>query len=168
MESVWLILMVNEDCYLPRHIWHESRQREQDIGGRIWSRGILLSQHILQRSEHLSTSESRQRFPTVWAVYQVRVPRFYNAWCFLGVTWFNRTIGAEQLLIQIVLWSGTCGMNNTCPRKEKVCKFFTGERNWHKNGGLLIEKTHLPVKQLGFWDTGTDEISNIDEKGYHT
>ena len=168
MESVWLILMVNEDCYLPRHIWHESRQREQDIGGRIWNRGILLSQHILQRSEHLSTSEFHQRFPTVWAVYQVRVPRFYNAWCFLSVTWCNRTIGAEQLLIQIVLWSGICGMNNTCPKKEKVCNFFTGERNWHKNSGLLIEKTNLPVKQLGFWDTGTDEITNIDEKGYHT
>ena len=45
---------------------------------------------IIQRSEHLSASESHQRSPTAWAVYQVRVPRFYNAWCFLGVTWVNR------------------------------------------------------------------------------
>ena len=171
--------MENEDCYLTRHLWHEwqrrswrdchkSRQREQDIGRRIWSRGILLSQHTLQRSEHLSASESHQRSPTAWAVYQVRVPRFYNAWCFLGVTWFNRTIGVEQLLIQIVLWSGTCGMNNTCARKKKVCNCLTGERNWHENSGLLIEKTYLPVKQLRLGDTGTNGISNIDEKGYHT
>ena len=148
MESVWLILMVKEDCYLPRHIWHESRQREQDIGGRIWNRGILLSQHILQRSEHLSTSEFHQRFPTVWAVYQVRVPRFYNAWCFLGVTWFNRTIGAEQLLIQIVLWSGTCGMNNTCQEKRKFVTFLQVKETGIK---IVVSSLKRHTYQLNSW-----------------
>ena len=54
--SCLFVNVVNEDCYLTRHLWHEwqrrswrdchkSRQRGQDIGRRIWSRGILLSQH---------------------------------------------------------------------------------------------------------------------------
>ena len=56
-----------------------------------------------------------------------------------------------------------CGMNNTCAIKDTVCNCVTNEKNWLEDSGLLTEKTHLPVKQLRFGDTG-----NNDEQGYHT
>ncbi|XP_066021883.1 neurexin-4-like [Pocillopora verrucosa] len=56
-----------------------------------------------------------------------------------------------------------CGMNNTCAIKDEVCNCVANENNWLEDSGLLTEKTHLPVKQLRFGDTGGDT-----EQGYHT
>ena len=172
--------MENEDCYLTRHPWHEwqrrswrdchkSRQREQDIGRRIWSRESY-SRNIHYKGANISQLVSLINVPQQreqFIKYECLDSTMHDAF------WVSReSIGmnyrGEQLLIQIVLWSGTCGMNNTCARKKKVCNCLTGERNWHENSGLLIEKTYLPVKQLRLGDTGTNGISNIDEKGYHT
>ena len=56
-----------------------------------------------------------------------------------------------------------CGMNNSCARTGSVCNCDKNDNAWREDSGLLTDKTHLPVKQLRFGDTGEK-----DEKGYHT
>ena len=56
-----------------------------------------------------------------------------------------------------------CGMNNSCARTGLVCNCDKNDNEWREDSGLLTDKTHLPVKQLRFGDTGGDP-----EKGYHT
>ena len=67
-----------------------------------------------------------------------------------------------------------CGMNDTCaqpkvsgkPRAYCNCDANDAERR--EDSGFLTDKTHLPVKQLRFGDTGYDTTNNIDERGNHT
>ena len=54
-----------------------------------------------------------------------------------------------------------CGVANTC----KGCNCDKNDGVWREDSGLLMEKSHLPVKQLQFGDTGHD---NLGEEGYHT
>ena len=56
-----------------------------------------------------------------------------------------------------------CGMNNSCARTGAACNCDKNDKVWREDSGLLTEKTHLPVKQLRFGDTGDDK-----EMGYHT
>ena len=56
-----------------------------------------------------------------------------------------------------------CGMYNNCANEEEVCNCIKNDGKWREDSGLLTEKTHLPVKQLRFGDTGGN-----DEQGYHT
>ena len=56
-----------------------------------------------------------------------------------------------------------CGMTNVCVNPKYGCNCDAIERAWREGSGLLNDKTHLPVKQLRFGDTGGD-----DEEGYHT
>ena len=56
-----------------------------------------------------------------------------------------------------------CGMNNTCPNPKTVCNCDKNDGVWRADSGLLTDKTHLPVKQLRFGDTGEDH-----ESGFHT
>ena len=56
-----------------------------------------------------------------------------------------------------------CGMYNNCANEEEVCNCIKNDGKWREDSGLLTEKTHLPVKQLRFGDTGDN-----DEQGYHT
>ena len=60
-----------------------------------------------------------------------------------------------------------CGMNNTCarPRAGSIngCNCDANDSVWREDSGLLTDKTHLPVKQLRFGDTGSSF-----ERGYHT
>ena len=55
-----------------------------------------------------------------------------------------------------------CGMSSSCA-ENKVCNCDANDKIWREDSGLLTDKTHLPVKQLRFGDTG-----NGKEKGYHT
>ena len=55
-----------------------------------------------------------------------------------------------------------CGMNSSCA-DNKVCNCGANDRHWREDSVLLTDKTHLPVKQLRFGDTGDDR-----EEGYHT
>ena len=63
-----------------------------------------------------------------------------------------------------------CGMNNCCPRTDLVCNCDANDNVWREDSGLLTDKTHLPVKQLRFGDTGGGDVSNGEDKehGYHT
>ena len=56
-----------------------------------------------------------------------------------------------------------CGMTNACADPALVCNCDKNDFAWREDSGLLTDKTHLPVKQLRFGDTG-----GSGEEGYHT
>ena len=56
-----------------------------------------------------------------------------------------------------------CGMTNSCVNPSYGCNCDKEEYVWREDSGLLTDKTHLPVKQLRFGDTG-----DSGEQGYHT
>ena len=56
-----------------------------------------------------------------------------------------------------------CGMTNSCADSGYACNCDKNDGVWREDSGLLTDKTHLPVKQLRFGDTG----SSIAQ-GYHT
>ena len=57
-----------------------------------------------------------------------------------------------------------CGMTNSCADPRYGCNCDKNDLVWRQDSGLLTDKTHLPVKQLRFGDTG----GSMREKGYHT
>ena len=57
-----------------------------------------------------------------------------------------------------------CGMTNSCAHPSYPCNCYANDGVWREDSGLLTDKTHLPVKQLRFGDTG---YSSSDQ-GYHT
>ena len=56
-----------------------------------------------------------------------------------------------------------CGMTNSCAHSSYPCNCDKNDYVWREDSGLLTEKTHLPIKQLRFGDTG-----DVGEEGYHT
>jgi len=56
-----------------------------------------------------------------------------------------------------------CGMTNSCDSPSYGCNCDWDNPVWREDSGLLTDKTHLPVKQLRFGDTG-----DSGEQGYHT
>ena len=56
-----------------------------------------------------------------------------------------------------------CGMTNSCASPSYGCNCDKNDFVWREDSGLLTDKTHLPVKQLRFGDTGSSR-----EHGYHT
>ena len=56
-----------------------------------------------------------------------------------------------------------CGMTNSCADLRYGCNCDKNDYVWREDSGLLTDKTHLPVKQLRFGDTGQGS-----EQGYHT
>ena len=56
-----------------------------------------------------------------------------------------------------------CGMTNSCANPSYGCNCDENDNVWREDSGLLTDKTHLPVKQLRFGDTG-----DRGEQGYHT
>jgi len=61
-----------------------------------------------------------------------------------------------------------CGMTNSCADSSKACNCDKNDGVWREDGGLLTDKSQLPVKELRFGDTGTHGNNVADEKGYHT
>ena len=71
---------------------------------------------------------------------------------------------------QMNYWGGAsecgrsaCGMNNSCADPRYECNCDANDGVWREDSGLLTDKSHLPVRQLRFGDTG-----NSSEQGYHT
>ena len=56
-----------------------------------------------------------------------------------------------------------CGMTNSCVGSRYGCNCDNNDPVWREDSGLLTDKTHLPVKQLRFGDSG-----GRYHKGYHT
>ena len=62
-----------------------------------------------------------------------------------------------------------CGMTNSCADVRYGCNCDALGDVWREDSGLLTDKTHLPVKQLRFGDTGGGNENGKDkEQGYHT
>ncbi|KAL9989348.1 hypothetical protein ACROYT_G003889 [Oculina patagonica] len=59
-----------------------------------------------------------------------------------------------------------CGINNSCADSSRPCNCDKNDNVWREDSGFLTDKTHLPVKQLRFGDTGV--TSDHDERGFHT
>ena len=56
-----------------------------------------------------------------------------------------------------------CGMTNSCANPSYGCNCDAIGNLWREDSGLLTDKTHLPVEQLRFGDTGAN-----GEEVYHT
>ena len=58
-----------------------------------------------------------------------------------------------------------CGVTspNSCANPNRGCNCDANDGTWREDSGFLTEKSHLPVLQLKFGDTGDDV-----EQGYHT
>ena len=68
----------------------------------------------------------------------------------------------------LTYWGGAtqgceCGMNNSCVDQHKLCNCDENDNVWRKDSGFLTNKSHLPVSQLRFGDTG-----HSSEEGYYT
>ena len=88
--------------------------------------------------------------------------RYDTAW------WMSRT-GTKM-----TYWGGAtpadhnkcaCGVTspNSCADPSRGCNCDKNDVTWREDSGLLTEKSHLPVTQLRFGDTG-----HSNEEGYHT
>ena len=56
-----------------------------------------------------------------------------------------------------------CGMTNSYADPRYSCNCDKNDGVWREDSGVLTDKSHLPVRQLRFGDTG----GSMDE-GYHT
>ena len=56
-----------------------------------------------------------------------------------------------------------CSVTKSCAMRSKLCNCDKNDSEWREDSGLLTNKTHLPVTQLRFGDTGSNH-----EKGFHT
>ena len=56
-----------------------------------------------------------------------------------------------------------CGLDGSCADSSSGCNCDKNDAVWREDSGLLTNKSHLPVIQLRFGDTGA-----ADEKGHHT
>ena len=57
-----------------------------------------------------------------------------------------------------------CGLTGSCADDQSLkCNCDKNDKTWREDSGFLTIRSHLPVKQLRFGDTG-----HADEEGYHT
>ena len=72
----------------------------------------------------------------------------------------NMSANCEQF---IKFYKCACGVTNSCADSSRGRNCDKKDDTWREDSGLLTEKSHLPVLQLKFGDTG-----GSSEKGYHT
>ena len=74
--------------------------------------------------------------------------------------------------VQMTYWGGAtpadsykcaCGVTSSCADSSRECNCDKNDEVLREDSGLLTEKSHLPVLQLRFGDTGGSQ-----EYGYHT
>ena len=76
--------------------------------------------------------------------------------------------------VKMTYWGGAtsddpykcaCGVTspNSCADPTRGCNCDRNDGTWREDSGLLTQKSHLPVMQLRFGDTGANY-----EEGYHT
>ena len=59
-----------------------------------------------------------------------------------------------------------CGLTGSCADDKSLkCNCDKNDEKWWEDSGFLTIKSHLPVKQLRFGDTGDEYLK---EEGYHT
>ena len=59
-----------------------------------------------------------------------------------------------------------CGLTGSCADDQSLkCNCDKNDQKWREDSGFLTIKSHLPVKQLRFGDTGDEYLK---KEGYHT
>ena len=94
--------------------------------------------------------------------YECRYSQFFRG----SIGWW-----VSRDSIKMNYWGGAspgsgkcaCGMTRSCPYPANMCNCDKEDGVLREDSGLLTDKTHLPVKQLRFGDTG-----DSGEEGYHT
>ena len=56
-----------------------------------------------------------------------------------------------------------CSVTMSCTNPLQLCNCDKNDREWREDSGLISNKSHLPITQLRFGDTGENK-----EDGYHT
>ena len=78
---------------------------------------------------------------------------------------------------KMTYWDGASGtnqcacaraINGSCAHPDRHCNCDKDGPEWREDRGLLTNKTHLPVKQVRFGDTGVTQNNATNEMGYHT
>ena len=98
--------------------------------------------------------------------------QFIKYECYHSRLWFNNgSYGwwVSRDSTQMIYWGGAsengkcaCGMTKSCADPRYGCNCDVNDYVWREDSGLLTDKSHLPVKQLRFGDTG-----NSSEQGYY-
>ena len=97
--------------------------------------------------------------------------QFIKYECYHSVTlWWGYAWWVSRDSKKMTYWGGAspgsgkcaCGMTNSCAVSSRSCNCDANDNVWREDSGLLTDKTHLPVKQLRFGDTGGPH------SGYHT
>ena len=94
--------------------------------------------------------------------YECRYSQFFRG----NIGWW-----VSRDSIKVTNWGGAspgsgtyaCGMTSSCPNPAHPCNCDKEDGELREDSGLLTDKTHPPVKQLRFGDTG-----DANEEGYHT
>ena len=107
--------------------------------------------------------------------------QFIKYECFGSGLWLQSPGGHDGWWVsrdsaKMLYWGGAtpgsgkcaCGMTKSCANPSDGCNCDKNDPVWREDSGLLIDKTHLPVKQLRFGDTSYDGEYSFDEQGYHT
>jgi len=149
-------------------ISHDSESRKLvngcDASG-CYSRDInYIEASLLQLASLTNISTHCEQFIKYECLGSVMFKNVMDAW------WVSRDSA------KMTYWGGAapgsgkcaCGMNKSCADPKYNCNCDKNDNVWREDSGLLTDKTHLPVKQLRFGDTGHDVQNNIDERGYHT
>ena len=61
-----------------------------------------------------------------------------------------------------------CGITKSCANPKMRCNCDKNDWTWREDSGYLTNKSHLPVTQLRFGDTGGIISERKVEEGYHT
>ena len=123
-----------------------------------YTRDIHYTGARLSQLESLTRVSSHCEQFIKYECYASALFRYGHAW------WMSRDS------TKMTYWGGAsvsgkcaCGMTNSCADSSYGCNCDKNDNVWREDSGLLTDKTHLPLKQFKFGDTG-----DSSEHGYHT
>ena len=144
---------------------HDSENRTQVIGydghGEYSLDVHYRSATISQLKILTEVSDNCQQF--------IKYECFHSELIKRGYSWWVSRDGQKM-----TYWGGAnlstggcaCGLTGSCADDESLkCNCDKNDKNWREDSGFLTIKSHLPVKQLRFGDTGDPYF---DDEGYHT
>ena len=146
-------------------VGHDSENRTQVIGyeepGEYSLDVHYRSASISQLKALTEASDNCQQF--------IKYECFHASLIRDGYSWWVSRDGQKM-----TYWGGAnsktggcaCGLTRSCANDQSLnCNCDKNDRKWREDSGFLTIKSHLPVKQLRFGDTGG---AHLDEEGYHT
>ena len=146
-------------------VGHDSENRTQVIGyekcGEYFVDIHYRSASISQLKALTEASDNCQQF--------IKYECFHASLMKDGSSWWVSRDGQNM-----TYWGGAnfktggcaCGLTRSCTNGQSLkCNCDKNDKKWREDGGFLTNKSHLPVKQLRFGDTGD---ADRNEEGYHT